>query len=180
MLLAIKGNNTTYLGIAKQDYLTENEGMLIENIPICFGAKGTKSLIAFSESTMVTDLLQMDEDFTSKEMTYDNLIKYLIPEMFKVSKMYGQLKDGKLTFFTIVCHDNEIFDILQDGSVNQLDKSSSKYCSMFFSLYNNTEGQEPIQRIRNIYRILEKVDGTKLFPIHIFEASTGKRFTFKN
>ena len=183
MYIAIKDNDTVYLAVSgcSSGTTTDREAMMEENLPICIGEKGTKSLLCFSRPTMITQMLKYDRMVTSKSMTYDTVKNHLVPYIMELSSIYGQLVNSRgANFYTVVCHDNEIFEIGSNGDITHVDSSWSHNGEPYFALNKVTEGQDPITRLRNIFRGLERETCRKYFPISIYNAKTGKRKIYKS
>ena len=184
MYIAIKGKDTVYLAISSGSELsmTEGEALLEENLQICIGAKGTKSLICFRNKTMITQFMKYDPEVTSKPMTYYTVLNFLVPYIKEKSSDYEQLVNmQQANFYAVVCYDNEIYEIGSNGDVTHVDSAWSSNGEPYFALKKVTMGQEdPITRFRNIFRGLERETGRKFFPISIYNAKTGKRNIVKS
>ena len=181
MFVAIKDNNTTYVGASsaadslcdmnQRDMLLD-ENMLIWKIP---GHKGWYAVGGRFYIEM--DVLRYAKGLYAKEITYQSLLSYTIPRMKALLESRGLVKDRAWCNDLLIVSKDKAYIIDGYFCVNEVDDyaaSDAREDIMRGSL-EYTKGLATKFRICEAIHSVEEMRGKSHFPAMLLDVATGKR-----
>lgn len=182
MYVAIKEQDKIHVGISYQKWMhdmSEQDALLSENVPMwkISGHKGW--YVVCSRVNRVADILRYKKIF-EKEITFHSILQYTVPTIKKILKENDLMKEDYCYNEILIFNENRAYALdgylclreLQDFEVMDNREDIARGSIMF-----NCEQSAKV-RIREAFRSLEMMRGTRCFPAIYINPASGEKETW--